>query len=224
MSLTAPFQKYLEQYALLSLEKQDKLEALIGEHLHELDLDAGVIRFDRFQFPMQVIGTESDNTLTWLWAWADEQTELPSHLMQSAIQLRNWGAGEGLSEFTLPSVDLNRADGNAIALVSAEVCRASCFYQDDYEGGAVFLLLFDAMIDGGPSFDRQRLVRRLADLFSRYDLNQRNTLLSYLTAKNLSPVSEGVTVNCELATGERLLAEFDDAGRLMMVNGAAFEM
>ncbi len=114
MASSASFQTYLERYALLSLEKQDKLEALIGEHLHELDLDAGTIRFDRFQFPMQVIGTESDNTLTWLWAWSDEQTEIPSNLMQSAIQLRTWGSAEGLPEFTLPSVDLNIADGNAI--------------------------------------------------------------------------------------------------------------
>ncbi len=224
MASSASFQTYLERYALLSLEKQDKLEALIGEHLHELDLDAGTIRFEGFQFPMQVIGTESDNTLTWLWAWSDEQTEIPSNLMQSAIQLRAWGSAEGLSEFTMPSVDLNKADGYGISLVASEVCRASCFFRDDYEGGAVFLLLFDSMIDNGPSFDRQRLVRRLADLFSRYDLNHRNTLLFYLTAKKLSPAAEGNVINCELESGERLLAEFDEAGRLTMVNGAAFEM
>ncbi len=224
MASSGAFQTYIERYALLSLEKQDKLESLIGEHLHELDLDAGVIRFDRFQFPMQVIGTESDNTLTWLWAWSDEHTELPSNLMQSAIQLRTWGAGEGLSEFTMPSVDLNRADGNAISLIAAEVCRASCFYRDSYEGGAVYLLLFDAMIDGGPSFDRQRLVRRLADLLSRYDLNHRNTLLYYLAAKKLSPASTESAISCELGSGERLIAEFDEAGHLLTVNGTAFEV
>ncbi len=87
----------------------------------------------------------------------------------------------------------------------------------------MFLLLSDSMIDGGPSFDRQRLVRRLADLFSRYELNHRNTLLFYLTAKKLSPAAEGATINCELESGERLLAEFDEAGRLTTINGAAFE-
>ncbi len=224
MASSATFQTYLERYALLSLEKQDRLDTLIGEHLHELDLDAGVIRFDRYQFPMQVIGTESDNSLTWLWAWSDEHTELPANLLQSAIQLRAWGSSEGLFEFTMPSVDLNRADGYAISLISAEVCRASCYYRDSYEGGAVFLLLFDTLIDGGPSFDRQRLVRRLADLLSRYDLNHRNTLLYYLMAKKLSPVTEGTTIGCELESGERLIAGFDEAGRLKTVNGAAFEL
>ncbi len=224
MASSSAFQTYLERYALLSLEKQDKLELMIGEHLHELDPDAGVVRFDRYQFPMQVIGTESDNTLTWLWAWSDEQAELPANLMQSAIQLRAWGSTEGIPEFTMPSVDLNRADGNAISLIAAEVCRASCFYRDSYEGGAVYLLLFDATIDTGPSFDRQHLVRRLADLFSRYDLNHRNVILYYLAAKKLAPAATGTTVSCELESGERLVAEFDAMGRLTTINGAAFEM
>ncbi len=224
MASSSAFQKYLERYALLSLEKQDKLGSLIGEHLHELDLDAGTIRFDQFQFPMQVIGTESDNTLTWLWAWADEQTELPASLMQSAIQLRTWGAGEGIPEFTIPSVDLNTADGTAISMVASEVTKASCFYRDSYEGGSVFLLLFDRTIDSQPSFDRVRLLRALSDLLSRNDLNHRNTLLSYLTVKGLSPAAERDLISCELESGERLIAEFDDTGRLVAINGAAFAL
>ena len=63
--------------------------------MHELDPDAGKLRFNGLEFPMQVLGTESDNTLIWLWAWADEHTEVPAGLLQSAIELRNWGAGDG---------------------------------------------------------------------------------------------------------------------------------
>jgi hypothetical protein len=218
------FQAYLERYALLSLEKQDKLESLIGEHLHELDLDAGTVRFEALQFPVQVVGTESYNTLTWLWAWADEQSEIPANLIQSAIQLRIWGAEAGIPELTMSSVDLNRADGHAVAMVASEVCKASCYYRDGYEGGAVFLLIFDRTIDNQPSFDRRRLLIRLADLLSRYDLNHRNAVLSYLVAKGLSPVEQRNMINCELESGERLIAEFDDAGRLTVVNGAAFEI
>jgi hypothetical protein len=222
MPTTNPVRTYLEQYALLSLEKQDKLESLIDEHLHELDLEAGRIRFNGLEFPLQVLGTESGNTLTWLWAWADEHTEVPARQLQSAIQLRNWGAGERAAEFTLPSVDLHRADGHALAMIGAEVCKASCYYQDAYEGGAVFLLLFDRIIDNQPSFDRARLLLRLTDLFSRYDLDHRNTLLSYLTLKELSPKAERNLISCELGTGERVNAEFDETGRLVMVNGAPF--
>jgi hypothetical protein len=217
-------QSYLEQYALTSLEKRDKLESVIGEHQHELDLVEGTIRFNELQFPVQVIGTESYNTLTWLWAWADEQSEVPASMLQSAVQLRIWGAEAGIPEFTMPSVDLDRADGHAIAMIAAEVCKASCYYLDSYEGGALYLLLFDKIIDSQPSFDRQRLLIRLADLLSRYELNHRIAVLSYLTEKGLSPVEQRNMINCELESGERLIAEFDEAGRLIVVNGAAFEL
>jgi hypothetical protein len=215
---------YLEQYALAALEKQDKLDSLIDDQLHELDLDAGTIRFGALDFPVQVIGTESDNTLTWLWAWADEQAELPSGLLQSAIQVRNWGASEGIPEFTMPSVDLDRAEGYLFGMIASGVCNASCYYRDGYEGGSVFLLLFDKSIDHQPSFDRQRLLLRMADLFTRHDLNHRNALLSYFTRKGLSPVVERDLVSCELESGERIFAEFDQTGRLTVVNGAAFDI
>jgi hypothetical protein len=210
---------YLERYALLSLEKQDKLESLTGEHLHEVDPDAGRIRFNGLEFPMQVLGTESANTLTWLWAWADEHTELPASQLQSAIELRNWGAGEGVAEFTMPSVDLNRADGHAVAMIGAEVCKASCYFQDAYEGGAVFLLLFDRTIDNQPSFDRARLLLRLSDLFSRYDLDHRNTLLSYLRHKGIPFTEQGAFLAFELESAEHVQVEFDRNGRLTSFNG-----
>ena len=215
---------YVEQCALITLEKQDKLELLIGDSLHELDLDAGKLRFNDFDFPLQVLGTESDNTLTWLWAWADEQTEIAAHLMRSAQQLKTWGADHGVPEFTVPSVDVNSADGMEIGLVAADVCSASCFFADHYEGGAAYFLLFDRRIDDGPSFDRQHLITRMADLFSQYDLNQRSVLESYLRNKGLRSETDRNMISTELENGERLVAEFDDTNRLVMVNNAAFEI
>lgn len=218
------FIEYLEQFALAALEKQDKLDLLLGEQLHELDLDAGKIRFNDRSIPVQVIGTESDNTLTWLWAWADEQTEIPSSLLQSAIQLRNWGGNANLTEFIRPSVDLDRVDGNAIAMIASQVCKASCFYRDAYEGGAVYHLLFDQAIDSRLPFDRARLLFRISDLFSRYDLNHKNTIIAYCRTAGLPHIVESNVVNCALDSGERMVAEFDEQGRLRMFNGARFEM
>lgn len=204
------------------MEKQDKLARIIGENMHELDLDAGLIRFSSdLAFPFQVLGTESDNTLTWLWAWAEEQTEIPENLMQTSLQLRGWGVREGIREFTIPSLDLDRADGNALAMVSTQISMANSYFRDSYEGGAAYLLIFDKSIENEPSFDRASLLRRLTDLLARYELNQRNVLSSYLEMKGLSPVAKDDVITCELETGERVIAEFDDAGKLRVWNGEA---
>jgi Family of unknown function (DUF6882) len=216
---------YLEQYALFSMEKQDKLARIIGEQIHQLDLDAGVIRFSRdLELQFQVLGTESDNTLTWLWAWAEEQSEIPENLIQTSLQLREWGVHEGISEFMLPSIDIHKTDGNSIALVSSQIAKASSYFRDSYEGGAAYLLIFDKSIENEPSFDRASLYHHLTELLSRYELNQRKVLMSYLEMKELSPVSKDLLITCELENGERVNAEFDDKEKLRVWNGEAITM
>ena len=213
--------KYLEQFALISLEKQDKLDLLLGERTYSLDLDAGKIRFnDNLDFSFQILGTESDITLSWLWAWADEQTEeVPVELIQASHEIRSWGMREGLQEFTFPSVDLHKADGHVLSIISSELCKASCYFRDAYDGGSAFLLLYDKLIDAQPFFDMSRLSRRFLDLISRYEINHRNALLSYLRTRRLSFEEKDSLITCELDSVERLSAEFDSADRLMRLNG-----
>jgi hypothetical protein len=214
---------YLEQFALISLEKQDKLALLVGEHSYGLDLDAGKIRFnDTLEISFQVLGTESDNTLIWLWAWADEQTEeIPVDLLRASRELRDWGSKKGLQEFTLPSVDLHKADGHVLSLIACELCNAGSYFRDAYEGGSAYLLLFDKRIDAQISFDLSRLSRRFVDLITRHELSHRKALVSYLRKKGLPLEETGPAITCELDSGERLSAEFDDAGRLTRLNGEA---
>jgi hypothetical protein len=216
----AKINEYLELYALISLEKQEKFDRLIGEHTMELDVDTGTIRFSNgHAVPFQVLGTESGNTLTWLWAWSDEQPDTPVQLLTSAFQLKDWGEKQDVREFCSPSIDLNRADGQMISLIASEVCKASCYYRDPYEGGAIYVLLFDKSIDAQPPFDLAGLSQKLSDLISLYEFNHRNALLSYFRMKGLSPVETGSTVTCELGSGEQLSAEFDDSNRITSLNG-----
>jgi len=211
---------YLEQYALISLEKQDKFDRLIGEHTMEFDIDTGEIRFSNgLAVTFQALGTESGNTLTWLWAWSDEQPDMPVHLLRSAYQLKDWGEKHDVLEFCSPSIDLDKADGQIISLIAAEVCKASCYYRDPYEGGALYVLLFDKSIDAQQQFNRAGLSRKLLDLISLYEFNHKNALISYFSMKGLSPVETGTTVTCELGSGEQLSAEFDASGHLTSLNG-----
>ncbi|MEK6744114.1 MAG: DUF6882 domain-containing protein [Nitrospirota bacterium] len=211
---------YFEKIALVTLEKQNGLIIRLGEHILELDHDRGMARFNAdIAYPFQLLGTESDNSLTWLWAWADEQPEVSEGLLRSARELKAWGAREGVTEFTTPAVDLNRADGSILSLIATGVCAASGYYRDPYDGGTLFILLYGADNGQPPVFDRMGLVHALSDLVSRYDFDHRNTLLSYFTMKNLPFSDTGDTVNAELAGGERFVAMFDRAGRVITING-----
>lgn len=214
------FLSHFERCALASLEKREKLLALAGEHFLELDLDAGMARFsDRGPFPFQVLGTESENSLSWLWAWADEQTEMPDGLMRSSREMRAWLEANGMTELTTPSVDLDLADGIQLAVVASDVCKASAFYRDTYEGGSLLLLLFGSEIIAQPDLDRQAFIRLLADLASRYEFDQRNAVVSYFEGKGLPCAATDFSVNAQLSNGERILAEFGADRRLQLLNG-----
>lgn len=210
-----------DRCALLAFEKQGKLSRLIGEHVWELDLVAGTIRFDDRTFPFQVLGTESENTLTFLWAWADEQTEIPENLLASSLKLKEWGRQEGIAEFTAPSVDVSRADGHMLAMISSVIANVSCYYRAPYEGGAVYLLITAPEIDAQPPFGVAGFIAGLASLAASYDLNHRTAFTAYFRAKNLPVVDKGPLVAAQLETGEPITAEFDAAGRCVSVNGNA---
>jgi hypothetical protein len=218
----ATLTEYLEQFALHSLEKQDKLALLLGDFTHVIDIDARTIRINEsLEISFQVLGTESDNTMIWLWAWADEQPEdIPEDLIRASRELREWGLQKGIQEFSIPSLDLHKAEGHALSMIAGGLCNASCYFRDAYEGGSAFMLLFDKRIDAQPSFDLLRLSHRFLDLISLFELNHRNALLSYLRLKKLPFAVSGLTVTCELDSREQLSAEFDDSGRLMQLNGA----
>ena len=136
-------QTYFERFALVSLEKQEHFYRVLGDHALELDLDAGMARFSSgLTCRFQVLGTESENTLTWLWGWADEQSEISDNLLTACRELRSWAQNNQVQEMLSPSLDLNRADGTMLSLIASRLSRATAFYRDHYEGGALFLLLF----------------------------------------------------------------------------------
>lgn len=214
---------YFEKFALISLEKQAKFERLAGEHFAEFDLEAGIVKIGNdLALPFQVLGTQSDNTFTWLWAWSEEHADVQPELLAAALKLKEWGAKNGVSEICLPGIAIERADGMMISLIAVEVCKASCYYRDAYEGGAVFVLLSGSGIDRQPAFDLSGILRAFTDLASRYDLNHRNALLSYFRMKGLPFAENELMITGKLESGEELRMEFDGSGAMVSLNGEAF--
>lgn len=216
-------QALFERYALVSLEKQEYFYRALGEHTRELDLDEGIARFSNgLTCPFQVLGTESDNTLTWLWGWADEQSEVDARLLASCRELRAWAEKEQLPEFLSPSLDLNIADGAVLSLAASALCKATAYYRDQYEGGSLFLLLFCDGSERNPGFDRQSFLRRFNELAQTRTVDLRNVMRSYFQERGLPVVENPGEISGELLSGERLIAGLDEQGRIITMNGEPF--
>jgi hypothetical protein len=127
------------RYLAASFDKQLYLANLIGEADWHLDMAAGLLSFgDRHRWHVQLLGTEANESQTWLWAWANEASGIPTQLLGSALTLRMLGEAQGIPELAEAEVPLNEVNGHVLAMIGSGVCRADAYYRCPYEGGAAF--------------------------------------------------------------------------------------
>jgi hypothetical protein len=77
-----PFDDLFAQHVATAMARQVALADLIGERNWSVDLSAGHATFgDDLRFAIQLLGTESQGDGTWLWAWANAESNLPPALL-----------------------------------------------------------------------------------------------------------------------------------------------
>jgi hypothetical protein len=209
-----------ERHALGSWEKQEKLSQLIGEHTWELSIDSGQIVFNRrYVFPVQILGTESEVSQTWLWAWANEESGLPRQLLEASNSIKDLGNEMDIPELTAPELRIGPIDGHYLSLIASGLLSASSYYRISYEGGAVYVLITGSDVTAQLGFDVMSLTNGITTLISKYEFNHREAVSSYfnLTGKPLLD-REGQYLG-SLLNGELVEIEFDHLDRLVNISG-----
>lgn len=215
----------LTQHASLvaaSLDKQLYLAELVGEEDWYLDLATGVLSFgDRFAWHAQLLGTEAEETQTWLWAWANEASNVPPSLLQAALQMKAVGEEQQIPELTTPMFSLDGIDGHFLAMIASGVCQANAYYRCPYDGGAAFLLIQD---ENFPEYNESPL-QRIASVFPQaiatIDIpNHKLAFGGYLEHYGLVGEVEGDTLIVKDNSEAVLTAAFDDQDRLTKLDAA----
>ncbi len=136
--------RFVELFSSLAgaaMARQMAFADFLGERSWEVDLDAGTVTFgDELTYPIQLIGTESYIKNTWLWAWSNP-SEIPPPLLETARQLREYGAQQQLLELTNSTFGLDVADGHRLSMLASGLVRKTVYYRGPYEGGALFFLI-----------------------------------------------------------------------------------
>ncbi|NJM40525.1 MAG: hypothetical protein HC853_07035 [Anaerolineae bacterium] len=130
-----PLTRLFLQHGAASYDKQLYLQAMLGKARWSFALEEGVLAFaqphqELLQLNVQLLGTESAETHTWLWAWANQDSEIPKRLLKSAQDLRAFGEREGLPDFYTPQLPLSsKINGGRMAAIACGVARAACFFR-----------------------------------------------------------------------------------------------
>jgi len=71
--VTHSLHRLFSVHAASVLERQLRLGTLIGDqHQWTFDMASGRLQFnEQHSFPVQLLGSESEESNTWLWAWAN---------------------------------------------------------------------------------------------------------------------------------------------------------
>ena len=209
----------LAHHAASSLTKQHALDDFIGDHHWELDLEQGTVDFgEGRRFPIQILGTESEISNTWLWAWDNRASDIPRRLLTAAHQLHSLGEREGIAELTERTLPLTVVDGHALALIASGVCNADCYYRGPYEGGAVFFLITYSPLARRAPTPAQRMASVIAQAISLVDVDHRPMVESYLRQEGFEFREQAGALRGWAPDGRKLVVSFDALGRVSQID------
>lgn len=181
------FEEWFIKHGAASYDKQIYFRAMFGKAGWSLDLNTGVLALrrpheDPQQLYVQVLGTQSDDSGTWLWSWANGAQGFAEPLLAAAREVRAFGERAGVREFVEAEVACTSTlDGERIAAVASGICRAGCTFRAPYPRGALQLLVRDPRFKRPVSQPIPRIVRAFPLFLKAHpDVPARPAFLSYL--------------------------------------------
>ena len=150
-------------------------------------MQQGTISFGQnLTFPMQVLGTISHSSQTWLWAWANTKSGLPENIIQQSLQLKKYGEDNGIDLLQSDTFDFTKDELHLIGMIASGMFNSSGYYIADYGQGAMVVTIKDNKIDKAKAENHHRTLTVFPQLISQFEVNHKNAFKSYLTAKGYS--------------------------------------
>jgi len=209
----------LERYAGIAFEKQFSLAEIIGENDWNVDLNTGLLSFgSELSFPMQIIGTYSFESSTWLWGWANEASNIPENLLQEAKALKQLGEEHNIEFLKMPQYKIESVDVHALGFIASGKFGSSAYYAGNYGDGIILMTLKSQSVDELQYNEQARILTVFPQLISTFSVNHKRALKNYLQAKEYI-INEKENV-IEGKKGNNVIkADFDEMDRLINLSG-----
>ena len=112
----------------------------------DYDFERGTLTFSKDDIPrvvasIQVVGSTSETSGTWLWSWANES--LPAQVTNEMERVRAFGETEGLLELTRQSAPDDEYLGWGMSAIAAKVLDSKGAYRCPGENGFIYLVYAD---------------------------------------------------------------------------------
>jgi len=212
-------QELLERFGGNALDKQIDFDEVIGDNNWNVDMTNEVISFGAdLVFPIQVLGTFSHSSETWLWAWANSKSELSDNITRQSQQLKKYGEENEIDLLRISQFDTAKHDLHLIGLIASGMFNSSGYYIADYGQGAMLVTIKSDKVDKIRKDNHHRILTVFPQLISQFEIDHYLALTNYLTDKGYSISKNGANITAT-KNGSTITAEFDDKSRLTKLNG-----
>lgn len=185
-----------------------------------IDFEKGIIAFEDQEFPVQLLGSESDQTGTWLWSWANN-SPLPEKVKTDALICKAYGEEHNIPELSVAQQTINEhLNGHTLTILSTSVIEENvCYYRAPYEGGAVFVLVKDLPEEIFRSVDCLTFANLCTQIISAYAVDHKKMVEGFLKSNGCEvDWKNDLRIAAEFPSEESLMIEFDIYGRIKSMN------
>jgi len=218
--MSEQFRYLLSRHVGSSFAKQLAFADFLGERSWGVDISEGTALFgDELSFPIQLLGTEADGDLSWLWAWANTQINLPQDLLVSCNDMKQLGLDNEIMELTERSFSQNVADGHMIAMVASGLNQNCCYYRGPYEGGALYFLVCDIPDTLRVPVTPEQAITVINQSISQFDIDHQVMVTEFLQQQLFSVTTERNIVRASRDNSDVTLS-FDSQGCIEKIGGS----
>jgi hypothetical protein len=209
------FREQFSIHVATAFARQLSLGDFLGEHNWNVAIKAGTVDFgNKRVFPVQLLGTESDIEDTWLWAWANEESNLPPQLLQACSRIREFGHQYDLAELTEATFPRSVANGHMLAMLSTGLIGNCCYYRGPYDGGALFFLVNKLPESVLAPIDTARATTVISEVICQFDIDHHLMAEGLLASQGFTIAESNRKMTGTRSNGDCLNIEFDAQQRI----------
>ncbi len=217
------FSGLYDRYAIIGFEKQLDFAERVENLEWSVDLNAGKITFgEQETYPVQVLGSFSFESQTWLWSWANQAANIPAKLLEQAKEFRAYGDKSKIDELTKPNRELALNDVHSFGLVALGMFESDGYYVGNFGAGALLVTVKDRSLSKTFSLEEEhlRILSVYPQFISLFEIKaQKKVLQNYVTAKEYR-IIENTETHLIARRGEKeIVGIFDEEGRLSQLKG-----
>lgn len=181
-----------------------------------VDFSAGTLSFGKDSYPVQLIGSESTISDTWMWGW-NNINHLDENLIRLADEVHTIGEQWQLEPLTVEQFELDELyNGHTLAAVVCGITgNQYCYYKGPHANGAVLMAFSNVPQEVFASVGIHRFVSVLMDCIQNFDVDHKILVESFLIWNGTAYEWDGNTLIAHFETD--LLITYEKADGFLRI-------